>query len=161
MEAGLPGGLHLLGLYLDPGHPGLAGRLAFLQESRAARNRQIVANLNRLGIGLSEAEVAKLAGGDLVSRAHFAQALVARGAVRNRGEAFARYLGPGKPGYAPKFRLPPRRRRDSSGRRGGCRWRPIPGFGGWTGGDWRPCCAGWPPPGWKGWKPTTASTTEP
>ena len=106
-DGGFAGGMHLVGLFIDHHHPELLAGLKRLQRARAERNPKIVANFQRLGIDLSLEEVAALAGGEIISRAHFAQALVQRGLVGNRAEAFNRYLAAGKPAYAPKFRYPP------------------------------------------------------
>ncbi len=104
---GMPGSMHLLGLFLDHADPGLAAGLARLQGARAERNPQIVAKFNQLGIPLTLEEVEAFAGGELIGRPHFAQALIARKVVANRGEAFARYLAAGKPAYVAKWRFPP------------------------------------------------------
>ncbi len=104
---GLPGSMHLLGLFLDHADPDLGAGLARLQRARAERNPQIVAKFNQLGIPLTLEEVAAFAGGELIGRPHFAQALIARKVVANRGEAFARYLAVGKPAYVAKWRFPP------------------------------------------------------
>jgi predicted metal-dependent phosphoesterase TrpH len=104
---GLPGSMHLLGLFLNHADPDLGAGLARLQRARAERNPQIVAKFNQLGIPLTLEEVAAFAGGELIGRPHFAQALIARRVVANRDEAFARYLAAGKPAYVSKWRFPP------------------------------------------------------
>ena len=45
------------------------------------------------------------AGADVVARPHFALAMVAKGYVKNKKEAFDRYLARGKPAYAERRRL--------------------------------------------------------
>lgn len=104
-----PASLHVLGLYVDHTHPGLLAGLKELQEARARRNPQIVAKFNALGIPMTLEEVAAKAGGHLVGRPHFAQVLLERGLVRDRGEAFARYLAAGAAAYVPKSRFTPQR----------------------------------------------------
>ena len=106
-HSGRPAGLHVLGYFVDHQHPGLLEGLRTLQAARAERNPRIVRKFNELGIPLTMEEVAKHAGGDLVGRPHFAQALIERGIVRDRGEAFARFLAAGAKAYVPKFRFPP------------------------------------------------------
>ena len=102
-----PGGMHMLGLFVDHTDPGLAEALKRLQKARAERNPKMVARLNGLGIDLTMAEVASFADGGQVGRPHFAQALVARGVVGDVNQAFDRYLAAGKPAYVPKFRFKP------------------------------------------------------
>ncbi|MFZ5586463.1 MAG: PHP domain-containing protein [Thermodesulfobacteriota bacterium] len=104
---GMPASMHLLGLFVDHREPGLIAGLGRLQAARAERNPKIAEKLGELGIAISLDEVRAYAGGDLVGRPHFAQALVARGVVKNRGEAFARFLAAGKPAYVSKWRFPP------------------------------------------------------
>jgi predicted metal-dependent phosphoesterase TrpH len=104
---GKPASLHVLGLWVDHRQPGLLAGLHRLQEARAQRNPQIVQKFNALGIPLTLEEVAAHAGGQLIGRPHFAQALLQRGIVRDRGEAFARYLAAGAAAYVPKYRFDP------------------------------------------------------
>lgn len=96
------GELHLLGYFLPPDDARLEG---FLTETRAARQRrgeQIVARLQGLGIPLSlEAVHAKARGGAL-GRPHVARALVECDAADDINDAFARYLGRGRPAYVEK-----------------------------------------------------------
>ena len=56
---------------------------------------------------LSWDEVRAFAGEDVVGRPHFAQAMMARGYVLTKDEAFEKYLGKGKAGYAERRRLTP------------------------------------------------------
>jgi predicted metal-dependent phosphoesterase TrpH len=107
VQGGPTGSMHMLGLLVDHGHPGLVEGLKRLQRARAERNPKIVQKFNALGIPLTMEEVAAHAGGELVGRPHFAQALLKRGIVRDRGEAFARYLGAGAPAYVAKYRFSP------------------------------------------------------
>jgi predicted metal-dependent phosphoesterase TrpH len=44
---------------------------------------------------------------DVVGRPHFAQAMIAKGYVGNKREAFDRFLARGKPAYAERCRLGP------------------------------------------------------
>ena len=107
VEAGLPGGVHMLGLYLDPDHAGLQKGLKHLQNSRAERNPKIAAKLQEMGMDITMQDVEAISGGGQLSRAHFAQALVDKGYAQDRNQAFRRFIGAGKPAYVAKFRLPP------------------------------------------------------
>ena len=100
-----PGTMHMLGYFFDPKNETLNSRLQWLREGRDARNQEILHKLIRLGLHISWAEVKKYAEEDVVGRPHFAQALLARGYVANKDEAFERYLGKGKPAYAERRRL--------------------------------------------------------
>lgn len=102
-----PGALHMLGYFFDPAHTGLQEKLARLRAGRTERNREILQHLHALGVELTWDEVHALAGGEVVGRPHFARALIARGHVKDKDEAFARFLARGKPAYAERFRLTP------------------------------------------------------
>jgi len=96
------GELHLLGYFLPPGHPRLE---EFLVASRAARRRraeQMVERLRRLGVDIALEDVVSEARDGALGRPHVARVLVDLGASADINEAFARYIGRGKPGYVEK-----------------------------------------------------------
>jgi 3',5'-nucleoside bisphosphate phosphatase len=99
------GTLHLLGYCLDTGHAGLEQMLERIRAGRQDRNGQILKRLNDLGLTLAWEDVASLAGEEVVGRPHFAQAMLAKGYVATKEEAFDRYLGKGKAAYFDRFRL--------------------------------------------------------
>lgn len=101
------GTMHILGYGFDPDSPQLREKLGFVQRSRAERNPKIVQRLNELGVAITFDEVKAASGGGLIGRPHFAQALIERGYVRERQEAFDEYLAKGRPAYVPKVRLSP------------------------------------------------------
>lgn len=102
-----PGTMHMLGYHIDPDNGDLEGVLVRIREGRESRNRQILARLAELGMPLEWEEVAAFAGEDVVGRPHFAQALLARGYVSTKQEAFDRYLAKGKPAYMDRLRFSP------------------------------------------------------
>jgi predicted metal-dependent phosphoesterase TrpH len=65
----------------------------------------MVEKLNKLGIAITLDDIKKFAGEDVVGRLHFALALLDKGAVKTKQEAFDRYLGNGKPGYVGREKL--------------------------------------------------------
>jgi predicted metal-dependent phosphoesterase TrpH len=80
--------------------PDLADAVGVARRGRDERNRAIGERLERLtGVGYDDA--AAVAGDCALSRAHFARALIARGAVAGVAEAFDRYLSSGRPAYVP------------------------------------------------------------
>jgi predicted metal-dependent phosphoesterase TrpH len=80
--------------------PDLADAVGVARRGREERNRAIGERLERLtGVGYDDA--VEVASGSALSRAHFARALVARGAVAEVAEAFDRYLSSGRPAYVP------------------------------------------------------------
>ncbi len=106
-----PGGeLHLLGFGMDPEQAELQENLEALREGRHRRNLGILEKLGDLGIPLEYDAVVSLAGDrEVVGRPHFAMALVSAGHVRDKQEAFSRYLAYGAPAYCDRLRLGPAR----------------------------------------------------
>jgi predicted metal-dependent phosphoesterase TrpH len=105
--AGLgPGGeFHLLGLGIKSPSPAFLEAVAELARRREERNREILDRMHELGMEASWEEVLALSGGRTVGRPHFAGLLVLKKIVRNRQQAFSRYLKMGKPLYVPKAGL--------------------------------------------------------
>lgn len=97
-------GVHLLGYLPDPTHPPLVSELDRILEGRTARTPAIVAALREHGIDISEDDVRRESGGSVAAgRPHVADALVRRGVVADRTEAFATLLSPGQPGYVNRY----------------------------------------------------------
>ena len=95
---------HLLGLHLrDVGV--LERGLAELREMRERRAQRIVEILNGLGVMITYEEVLAQAGGGAVGRPHVARAMIANGWAVDSRDAFDRYLGAGRPAFAPKDQL--------------------------------------------------------
>ncbi|HET9038327.1 MAG TPA: PHP domain-containing protein [Myxococcaceae bacterium] len=97
--------VHILGHFVDPTEPGLAGFSDRLGDERAERMGRMVAQMNRLGFPVTLQEVERIAAGAHLGRPHLALALVERGYVTSTREAFDRFLGDGKPGYVDRFRV--------------------------------------------------------
>ncbi|MGN0062857.1 MAG: PHP domain-containing protein [Nocardioides sp.] len=99
--------VHLLAYLPDPHDADLVATLAAVVERRRERVPAIVAKLAALGIGVDEAAVAAVAGhAAAAGRPHVADALVAAGVVRDRNEAFDRFLSPGRPAYVHRESAP-------------------------------------------------------
>jgi predicted metal-dependent phosphoesterase TrpH len=102
-----PGGeLHLLGLGIHSPSPAFLAAIDGLARRREARNREILARMHELSIEATMDDVSAFSGdaspGHSLGRPHFAALLVERNIVKNINQAFARYLGVGKPLYVPK-----------------------------------------------------------
>lgn len=83
---------HILGYGFRPGESGLSRLCERLRAGRDERKHKIIRFLHEHGVGIELAEVEELAGGGVIARPHFAQAMVRRGHVSTPGEAFGRYL---------------------------------------------------------------------
>jgi 3',5'-nucleoside bisphosphate phosphatase len=112
-----PGGeFHLLGLGIKSPTPAFISAINNLAHRREVRNREILDRMVELSMitpsGQDAAwdELLTIAGkasapkgaGNSLGRPHFAALLIKRKIVRNVNQAFARYLGVGKPLYVPK-----------------------------------------------------------
>lgn len=85
--------IHMLGLLFDPDYQPLFEVLERTRENRHSRMERIIARLNEAGIDITIDEVnAQRKGDATLGRPHLADALVARGHVASRDEAFAALL---------------------------------------------------------------------
>ncbi|AXT84189.1 phosphatase [Aeromicrobium sp. A1-2] len=96
--------IHLLGYEFDPRNKPLVAELRRILDGRDDRMPKIVERLNHEGIDITEDEVRHKARNAKASgRPHIADVLVDKSVVKDRGEAFSRYLMPGRPGYVEKY----------------------------------------------------------
>jgi predicted metal-dependent phosphoesterase TrpH len=97
--------IHLLAYLFDPLDVDLVAEMARIREARFERAERIVANLSRDYALTWDDVVAQTTDGATIGRPHIADALVARGHVPTRSEAFASILHPSRgyflPHYAP------------------------------------------------------------
>jgi len=85
--------IHMLGLLFNPDYQPLFEVLERTRENRHSRMERIIARLNEAGIDITLDEVnAQRKGDATLGRPHLADALVARGHVASRDEAFAALL---------------------------------------------------------------------
>lgn len=92
--------IHMLGLLFDPTYEPLITELEKTRENRLYRMERIVARLNEAGIEISMAEIyAQKKGDATLGRPHLADALVAKGHVASREEAFSALLHNGSKFY--------------------------------------------------------------
>lgn len=96
--------VHLLAYLPDPQHPPLVEELERVLDGRNGRLPAVLDKLHGLGIEVEADDVRRLAGeAAALGRPHVADALVEAGVVRDRDEAFARFLGPGGPAYVDRY----------------------------------------------------------
>ena len=94
--------VHVLGLGIDPSHPGLRDGLRQLRTSREARALRIAKQLDDAGIsGSLEGASRHALNPATIGRGHFARYIVEQGLARNVQDVFKRYLAAGKPGFVP------------------------------------------------------------
>lgn len=92
--------LHLVGLDVDPEHPGLLDMVASQQQARRLRAEKIGARLDQAaGLTGSYRRAAELGGSDAPGRPWFARMLVEAGKVRDMNHAFDRFLRQGQSAF--------------------------------------------------------------
>jgi len=93
--------IHLLGYFIDPHAAPMVRHQEDAIERRAERMRQMVVNLNGMGIEIDYADVLRAAGPDAstIGRPHLARALLERGRTRYYGEAFERFISDSGPAF--------------------------------------------------------------
>jgi 3',5'-nucleoside bisphosphate phosphatase len=97
-------GVHLLAYQIDPAFPALAEQLRRILAGRTSRLPTMLARLREVGVEIVAEDVARVSGSaSATGRPHVADALVALGVVRDREEAFSRYLGWGRPAYVGRY----------------------------------------------------------
>jgi len=101
-----PGECHVLGLGLINTNPDLVNLLIRLQEGRLTRNTAIVEKMKEAGIDIDLSRVEAIAGGGTLGRPHFAQYLVETKVVRNRQQAFDKYLAKDRPYFIERKGVP-------------------------------------------------------
>lgn len=97
--------IHMLVYFLEPGDGPLQSRLGALRDGRSTRNVQIVKKLNHLGYAITDDDVARQAAGPSVGRPHIADALIEKGYIGSRDEAFSDLLHDGGAAYVGRDRL--------------------------------------------------------
>ncbi len=97
--------IHMLVYFLEPGGGHLQSRLGRLRDGRTARNLRIIDNLNGLGFEITFDDVQRQAAGPSVGRPHIADALIEKGYIDSRDQAFTELLRDGGEAYSERERL--------------------------------------------------------
>ena len=98
--------VHLLIYGADETDPALTEELVRVRGGRRGRLGGVLERLEALGVPVSEAEVlAQVGDSPSVGRPHIADALVRAGHVRDRTEAFDRFLADGGPAHVSRYAI--------------------------------------------------------
>ena len=98
--------IHLLAYGADPQAPELSAELARVRGGRSGRLLPVLTKLAELGVPVTEAAVlAKVGDSPSVGRPHIADAMVDAGHVRDRKEAFDRFLAEGGPAHVGRYAI--------------------------------------------------------
>lgn len=96
--------IHILGYFIDIENKRLRAELANIKEIRKERLLWMAAKLNSLGIAIDSQELMSSIGKTIPTRLHLGLYLLKKGKVKSLGEAFKKYLSPGKPAYRAGFK---------------------------------------------------------
>ena len=100
-------GVHLLAYLPDASYPPLVEELRLILAGREGRLASIIAQLQLAGLDITEAEVLQRVGrSPAIGRPHIADVMVDKGWVRDRAQAFDRWLSAGRPGYVVRYATP-------------------------------------------------------
>ena len=99
--------IHMLGYFINPDDAQFQTVLSTFREGRRNRARNMVKKLNTIGVAITWTDVIQIAGEAAVGRPHIAQAIVDKGYVKHKKEAFDRYLGRNGVAYVERPRLKP------------------------------------------------------
>lgn len=96
------GEFHLLGLDIKSITPKLQKIIDFLQNARKNRNIEIISRMNTAGINVSIDEIVNTYHVNTLGRPHIAAWMVDNNIVKNRQQAFDKYLAKGRPFHVEK-----------------------------------------------------------
>lgn len=100
--------IHMLGLFIDHKDEAFRRFLKEMRDTRDGRNQKMLQLFKDSGFPL---EYEDLTGGNpdtVITRAHFARALLNKGCVTSMDQAFKKYLSPGCPYFIPRTRVTPK-----------------------------------------------------
>lgn len=99
--------IHVVGLYIDYQDDTFRNRLQEFVDSRTNRNRKMCSLLQQAGVPITYEELLAANPGSVITRAHYARYMLEKGYVKNRQEAFDRYVGDHAPCYIPREKITP------------------------------------------------------
>ncbi|MDO5292248.1 MAG: PHP domain-containing protein [bacterium] len=100
--------IHILGLFLDYENKILVDTLHQVADERKRRNEKMCKNLQDAGILITMEDITEGNEDAVITRAHFAKALLKKGYVKEIKDAFTKYLDASGPYYVPREYLSPK-----------------------------------------------------
>lgn len=101
------GDLHILGLNVDYHNQTFVDKVSVCRDSRHNRNLKMIEKMRECGFPVTWEEMLNRFGDNSITRAHFAKYLIDEGYVKDKEEAFNKYLNPGCPCYLPRVKVTP------------------------------------------------------
>lgn len=122
--------IHILGYFIDTKNKELLEYLEYFRSERKYRAEKIVEKLNELGIPLSfDTIIGKIDNNVSIGRPHVATALLEGKYIDTYYEAFAKYIGEGRPAYVKKPNISPKEAGKLISNSGGLSFIAHPGKG--------------------------------
>lgn len=100
--------IHILGLCLDNTDPHLVNTLHDVAMERGRRNEKMLKNLQDAGLSITMEDLKEGNEDAIITRAHFAKALLKKGYISSIKDAFTKYLDSNGPYYVPREYLSPK-----------------------------------------------------
>ena len=97
--------IHILGYYVDENNALFINKLEDLIRSRDARNAQMIDRMRSDGLPITMEDILATSEDGVITRAHFAKAMVNVGIVKRMSKAFDKYIGNGQPYYVPREKI--------------------------------------------------------
>ncbi len=99
--------IHVLGLFIDYRRKSFLSRLREFVDSRDERNKKMCSLLQQAGVPVTYEELTAAYPDSVITRAHYAGYMLKKGYIKNRQEAFDRYIGDEAPCYIPREKITP------------------------------------------------------
>lgn len=99
--------VHIVGLYISYDAPAFGAKLKEFVDSRTERNIKMCRNLQGAGIDITYEKLQARNPDAVITRAHYASFLLEEGYVKNRQDAFAKYLGDHTKYFVPREKVTP------------------------------------------------------
>lgn len=102
------GDIHILGLYIDYRKASFLDALQKFIEAREKRNVEMAEKLSQYGFPVTMEQMYAVYSKAVITRAHFAKYMKAKGYVSSCEEAFEKYIGKNGPCYVPRTMIQPK-----------------------------------------------------
>lgn len=99
--------IHVLGLFVDHTNEKFLSKLTEFEQARLKRNMDMLALFQKDGIDITLEDLQAGNPNTVITRAHFARALVEKGYCKDKNTAFRKYVGTDCPYYLPKVKVTP------------------------------------------------------
>lgn len=97
--------IHIVGLYIDHNNKNFNDELERQRQLRINKNKLMCDKFLELGMDVTFDEMSETYKGSVITRAHFADIIVKKGYVKNRKEAFDKYLSEGRPCFVARQKI--------------------------------------------------------